>query len=68
MEKLLKDVTEIAGGVENEISKENANKDSRTFPTKRDLVSGVVSKYLAKNLVPEHVYNAHVAGDIHYHK
>lgn len=67
MEKLLKDVKEIAGGIENEVSKENANKDSRTFPTRRDLVSGAVSKYLAKNLVPEHVYNAHVAGDIHYH-
>lgn len=67
MEKLLKDIKEIASGIENEVSKENANKDSRTFPTRRDLVAGAVSKYLAKNMIPEHVYNAHVSGDIHYH-
>lgn len=66
--ELIKTVTEIARGVENETSKENANKDARTFPTKRDLIAGAVSKFLAEDILPAHVYNAHVAGDIHYHK
>lgn len=67
MEKLIKDITEIATGKENEVSKENANKDARTFPTRRDLIAGAVSKRLAKDLLPEHVYSAHVEGDIWIH-
>lgn len=67
MEKLIKDITEIATGKENEVSKENANKDARTFPTRRDLIAGAISKYIAKDIIPEHVYKAHVDGDIHYH-
>lgn len=30
---------------------ENANKDSRVFPTQRDLMAGIVSKHIAKNMV-----------------
>ena len=67
MEKLIKDITEIATGKENEVSKENANKDARTFPTRRDLIAGAVSKQIAKTVLPEHIYKAHVDGDIHYH-
>lgn len=65
--ELIKTVTEIARGVENETSKENANKDARTFPTKRDLIAGAVSKFLAEQLLPEHVYQAHVNGDLWLH-
>lgn len=47
---------------------ENANKDSATFSTMRDLTAGVVSKSYALNyLLPEHVATAHKKGDIHFH-
>ena len=47
---------------------ENANKDSATFSTMRDLTAGVVSKsYALDYLLPKHVAQAHEAGDIHFH-
>ena len=50
------------------IVNENANKDSQTFATMRDLTAGVVSKsYGLKHLLPKHVAAAHQSGDIHFH-
>lgn len=47
---------------------ENANKDSATFSTMRDLTAGVVSKSYALNyLLPENVATAHKKGEIHFH-
>ena len=47
---------------------ENANKDSRTFNTFRDLTAGVVAKSFAlERMLPEHVAKAHAEGDIHFH-
>ncbi|MGO1388100.1 MAG: anaerobic ribonucleoside-triphosphate reductase [Staphylococcus equorum] len=47
---------------------ENANKDSSTFSTMRDLTAGVVSKsYALDYLLPKHVAEAHKQGDIHFH-
>ncbi|UXR33368.1 anaerobic ribonucleoside-triphosphate reductase [Staphylococcus simulans] len=47
---------------------ENANKDSETFTTMRDLTAGVVSKsYALEHLLPKHVAAAHLNGDIHFH-
>lgn len=47
---------------------ENANKDSATFSTMRDLTAGVVSKsYALDYLLPKHVAEAHTNGDIHFH-
>ncbi|RZH99741.1 anaerobic ribonucleoside-triphosphate reductase, partial [Staphylococcus condimenti] len=47
---------------------ENANKDSETFTTMRDLTAGVVSKsYALECLLPKHVAAAHQSGDIHFH-
>ncbi len=47
---------------------ENANKDSDTFSTMRDLTAGIVSKSYALNyLLPKHVADAHQRGDIHFH-
>lgn len=47
---------------------ENANKDSATFTTMRDLTAGVVSKsYALEHLLPKHVAEAHLSGDIHFH-
>lgn len=50
------------------ILNENANKDSNTFSTMRDLTAGTVSKsYALENLLPKHVAKAHLSGDIHFH-
>lgn len=47
---------------------ENANKDSATFSTMRDLTAGVVSKvYALDQMLPKHVAEAHQSGDIHFH-
>ncbi|MGV3033363.1 anaerobic ribonucleoside-triphosphate reductase, partial [Staphylococcus chromogenes] len=40
---------------------ENANKDSNTFSTMRDLTAGVVSKsYALEQLLPQRVAEAHI--------
>lgn len=50
-----------------ELNNENANKDSRTFSTKRDLMAGQVSKSEGLKMLPVHVREAHLRGDIHFH-
>ncbi|MGP6140716.1 anaerobic ribonucleoside-triphosphate reductase [Jeotgalibaca sp. A127] len=49
------------------ILNENANKDSRVFNTIRDLTAGVTAKAVGLRMLPPHVENAHLRGDIHYH-
>ena len=46
---------------------ENANKDSKVFNTQRDLTAGTVAKIIGLKMLPPHVANAHLKGDIHYH-
>lgn len=46
---------------------ENANKDSDVFNTQRDLTAGIVGKSIGLKMLPEHVANAHLKGDIHFH-
>ncbi|MBF0780832.1 MULTISPECIES: anaerobic ribonucleoside-triphosphate reductase [unclassified Granulicatella] len=46
---------------------ENANKDSDVFNTQRDLTAGTLAKAMGLKLLPKHVANAHLKGDIHYH-
>lgn len=46
---------------------ENANKDSKVFNTQRDLTSGTVAKAIGLKMLPPHVANAHLKGDIHWH-
>ncbi|MDP9801037.1 ribonucleoside-triphosphate reductase [Arcanobacterium wilhelmae] len=51
-----------------EVVNENANKDSLVFNTQRDLTAGSVAKaYALADLLPAHVANAHMRGDIHFH-
>lgn len=66
--KLFKDISGMVNLSNKEITNENANKDSRVFPTKRDLLAGIVSKHMARNhILPKHIVEAHDSGDIHYH-
>lgn len=46
---------------------ENANKDADVFNTQRDLTAGAVAKAVGLRMLPQHVANAHIKGDIHYH-
>lgn len=51
-----------------QVVNENANKDSDRFPTTRDLTAGSVAKALAlKTMLPKHIANSHIKGDIHVH-
>ena len=52
---------------ESTLVNENANKDSRVFNTQRDLTAGVTAKAIGLKMLPPHVANAHVKGQIHYH-
>ncbi|MGY3724804.1 ribonucleoside-triphosphate reductase class III catalytic subunit [Granulicatella balaenopterae] len=52
---------------DNTVVNENANKDSEVFNTQRDLTAGTVAKAMGLKMIPEHVSNAHLKGDIHYH-
>lgn len=46
---------------------ENANKDSKVFNTQRDLTAGSVAKAIGLQMLPKHVANAHLKGNIHFH-
>lgn len=59
----MKDLTQR----EQTLVNENANKDSRVFNTQRDLTAGVAAKALGLQMLPPHVANAHLKGQIHFH-
>lgn len=51
-----------------EIGKENSNKDSAIASTQRDLIAGEVSKDLARRvMLPEKIRKAHDEGILHFH-
>lgn len=51
-----------------EVMRENSNKNGYLLSTQRDLIAGEVSKDLAtRKLIPSHIVQAHKVGDIHYH-
>lgn len=51
-----------------DVAKENSNKNSVIASTQRDLIAGEVSKDIAKRkLIPTHIVQAHEEGAIHYH-
>lgn len=50
------------------VTNENGNKDSKVFNTKRDLLAGIVAKnYALENILPKHIAEAHIKGEIHIH-
>lgn len=57
----------VFGFADKELLHNNANKPSERFPTQRDMIAGEVSKYLLSNYMPEDIWSAHEAGDIHFH-
>lgn len=65
--KIEKEIEGLIYKTNKDLLNENANKDSRVFPTQRDLMAGIVSKHIAKNMVPSFIMNAHESGIIHMH-
>lgn len=52
----------------NKGDKENANKNSELISTKKELTSGIVSKYMTLNYeFPTDLAKAHIEGDLHSH-
>lgn len=52
-----------------EVLNENANKNADSFNTQRDLTAGLVAKAKAlKDMLPVKIANAHMKGQIHWHK
>ena len=51
-----------------DVIKENSNKNSTVASTQRDLIAGEVSKDIAKRkLIPTHIIQAHEDGVLHFH-
>ncbi len=51
-----------------EVSRENSNKNAKIASTQRDLIAGEVSKDISRRkLIPAHIVQAHDDGAIHYH-
>lgn len=65
--KIEKEIEGLIYKTNKDLLNENANKDSRVFPTQRDLMAGIVSKHIAKNMVPSFIMHAHESGIIHMH-
>lgn len=59
----IKDLT----GQKHTLVNENANKDSRVYNTQRDLTAGISAKAIGLQMLPPHVANAHMKGQIHFH-
>lgn len=65
---LIEEIDSLFSGTNSDVNNENANKDAVVIATKRDLLAGIVSKSFALNkLLPEHIAEAHISGDIHFH-
>ena len=51
-----------------EVSRENSNKNAKVASTQRDLIAGEVSKDISRRkLIPAHIVQAHDNGTLHYH-
>lgn len=61
-------IMSLIKGSNDELIKENSNKNGVIIPTQRDLVAGEVSKDITRRkLLPSHIVQAHDNGAIHFH-
>lgn len=64
LDKRIGEIVDMQGDKVNE----NANKDANVWPTKRDLVAGVVAKdYAWRHILPKNITKAHDLGQLHWH-
>ena len=65
---LIKEVSGLLDATNQEVLKENSNKQSQLASTQRDLIAGEVSKYIAlTKMIPKHLIEAHKKGEIKIH-
>ncbi len=63
-----KSILDIVSNKNEEVGRENSNKDSRIASTQRDLIAGEVSKDITMRiLLPEKIAKAHKEGVLHFH-
>lgn len=61
-------ILELVAKKNEEVMKENSNKNPMVNSTQRDLIAGEVSKDMARRkLIPAHIIQAHDEGAIHWH-
>lgn len=61
-------ILKLINNVNEEVAKENSNKNSVLASTQRDLIAGEISRDIARRkLIPAHIVQAHDEGAIHYH-
>lgn len=65
--KLFEDIDNFLNGEDESLTKENSNKSAEQLVSHRDLVTGIVSKHLAKNHIPKDIIELHNKGAIHIH-
>lgn len=64
---LIKNIEGLLDCSNEELIKENANKQSRIAATQRDLIAGEVSKHMADMVIPRHLLEAHNLGLMKIH-
>lgn len=65
---MIEEIEALNDGTNVAVMNENANKDAAVISTQRDLIAGIISKSYALNkMLPKHVAEAHVSGEIHFH-
>ena len=61
-------VSGLVDGMNEEVCRENSNKNATILPTQRDLIAGEVSKdYSRRKKLPAYIVQAHDNGAIHFH-
>ncbi|MBP3914520.1 MAG: hypothetical protein J6D41_00830 [Clostridium sp.] len=59
----------LVENINEDVMKENSNKNAVIASTQRDLIAGEVSKDIAmRKLIPAHIVQAHINGVLHWHK
>ncbi|HCW53269.1 MAG TPA: anaerobic ribonucleoside-triphosphate reductase [Clostridium sp.] len=62
------DIISLLNSTNEDVLKENSNKDGNIAATQRDLIAGEVSKDIARRkILPTNIVQAHDEGIIHYH-
>lgn len=65
---IYKQIGELVDASNESLLVENANKDAKTISVQRDLLAGISSRdYYLNKIVPRHIKEAHIKGEIHLH-
>lgn len=65
--ELLTNTSNIINLTNKDVLTENSNKQGVLFSTQRDLIAGEISKAIARNMIPDHLLEAHDSGLLKIH-